>query len=510
MILLCILDGFGLRPDPKDNAVVAARKPNILKLFREWPNRTIEASGLAVGLPEGQMGNSEVGHLNLGAGRVVYQDITRIDVAIKDGSFFTNEALVSSMKETIARGRSIHLLGLVSDGCVHSSLVHLDALIKMAAEFKAPRVYLHAFLDGRDTSPTSGVKYVAQTMEMFKKYGVGSYATLMGRYWGMDRDKRWERVEKAYAAIVFGHGKTSTDPVRAVEESYAAGVTDEFVEPVVFNNNGQDGRLVSGDLALFFNFRADRVRELCHLFEGNQPLTTIKDENGAGGLKVQLVNMTHYDDKLKTPRIAFPAVRLNRIFGEIISEHGLKQLRIAETEKYAHVTYFFNGGEETPFPGEDRQMVLSPKVATYDLQPEMSAAEVAAKVVSAIEGEKYDVIVVNFANCDMVGHTGVFAAAVKAVETVDTCVGQVFGALLKKNGIGILTADHGNVELMVDPENGGPHTAHTTNPVPCLLVNAPKGVGLRSGGRLADLAPTMLELLKIEKPVEMTGKSLLI
>jgi 2,3-bisphosphoglycerate-independent phosphoglycerate mutase len=287
-------------------------------------------------------------------------------------------------------------------------------------------------------------------------------------------------------------------------------VTDEFVEPVVFSGNGQDGRLVSGDLALFFNFRADRVREMNHLFEGNQPLTTIKDENGVGGLKVQLVNMTHYDDKLKTPKIAFPAVRLNRLFGEIISEKGLKQLRIAETEKYAHVTYFFNGGEETPFPGEDRQMVQSPKVATYDLQPEMSAPEVASRVVSAIESEKYDVIIVNFANCDMVGHTGIFSAAVKAVETVDGCVGLVFDALLKKKGTGILTADHGNIELMVDPENGGPHTAHTTNPVPCLLVNAPTGARLRGGGKLADIAPTMLELLKIEKPVEMTGQSLLI
>lgn len=510
MILLCILDGFGFRPAANDNAVVKAKKPNIIKLFRSWPNRTIETSGRAVGLPAGQMGNSEVGHLNLGAGRIVYQDITRIDKAIEDGTFFENEVLNSSMKKAIEGNRAIHLFGLVSDGCVHSSLEHLEALIKIAADLEAPRLFLHAFLDGRDTSPTSGADYIEQTMQMFKKYGRGSIATLMGRYWGMDRDKRWDRVERAYSAIVYGNGKIASDPVAAVKESYAAGVTDEFVEPVVFNHGDLDGKLSSGDLALFFNFRADRVRELNHLFEGNQPLTTIKDESGPEGLKVDLVNMTFYDEKLTTPRIAFPPMRMNHLFGRIIADNGLKQLRIAETEKYAHVTYFFNGGEETPFDGEDRILVPSPKVATYDLQPEMSAPEVADKTVKAIESEKYDVIVLNFANCDMVGHTGVFEAAVKAVQTVDACVGKVFGALLDKNGTAILTADHGNLELMKDPDNGGPHTAHTTNRVPCLLVNGPAGARLRPGGKLADIAPTILEILNIEKPVEMTGESLLL
>jgi len=509
MILLCILDGFGFREKTENNAVIAAKKPNIVGLFRKWPNMPIATSGRAVGLPEGQMGNSEVGHLNLGAGRIVYQDITRIDKAIEDGSFFENEALVSSMKNAIGRDAAIHLFGLVSDGCVHSSMVHLDALIKLAADLKAPRLFLHAFMDGRDTSPTSGAGYIEQVQEMFEKYGLGSIATIMGRYWGMDRDKRWERVEKAYAAIVYGEGKKGSEPVADIKESYADDVTDEFIKPIVYNHGDREGKLSSGDLALFFNFRADRVRELNHLFEGNQPLTTIEDKNGAEGLKVDLVNMTLYDKDLKTPLIAFPPIKMERLLGEIIAENGLKQLRIAETEKYAHVTYFFNGGEETPFEGEDREMIPSPKVATYDLQPEMSAFEVTEKAVEAIDSERYDVIILNFANCDMVGHTGVFDAAVKAVETVDKCVGKVFGTLLDKNGSGILTADHGNLEMMKDPENGGPHTAHTTNKVPCVLVNGPDGKGVREGGKLADIAPTILELLNIEKPIEMTGESLL-
>ena len=510
MFLLCILDGFGLRGIKEGNAILASHHPNIIKLYKDWPNRAIQASGLAVGLPPGQMGNSEVGHLNFGAGRVVYQEITRIDVAIQDGSFFRNPALYGSMKKAVETNAAIHLFGLVSDGCVHSSLVHLEALIKMAADLKAGKLFLHAFLDGRDTPPNSGIGYVAQVQEMFRDYGIGRIATLMGRYWGMDRDKRWERSERAYAAIVYGRGKHGDDPVAAIRESYATGVTDEFVEPVVFNDGGRDGRLQSGDLALFFNFRADRVRQLNHLFEGIQPLTTIPDENGPRGLKVNLVNMTHYDDRLKTPQIAFPPMPMTNLLGGIISEHGLRQLRIAETEKYPHVTYFFNGGQETPFPGEDRIMIPSPKVATYDLKPEMSAPEVTDKVVAAIEAGIYDLIVLNFANCDMVGHSGIFPAAVKAVETVDGCVGRVFEALLRKGGTGILTADHGNVDVMIDPQTGEPFTAHTTNPVPCVLVNGPKKADLRPGGKLADIAPTILEILNIEKPVEMTGISLLL
>lgn len=510
MFLLCILDGFGLRGVKEGNAILASRHPNIINLFKSWPNRAIEASGLAVGLPRGQMGNSEVGHLNFGAGRVVYQEITRIDEAIRDGSFFRNPALAGSMKRAVGAHAAVHLFGLVSDGCVHSSLVHLEALIKMASDLKVEKLFLHAFLDGRDTPPNSGAGYVEQVQAMFEKHAVGRIATLMGRYWGMDRDKRWERSERAYAAIVYGRGKHGEDPVTAVRESYAAGVTDEFVEPVVFNDGDRDGRLRSGDLALFFNFRADRVRQLNHLFAGIQPLTTIPDENGPGGLKVDLVDMTHYDDRLKTAQVAFPPMPMNNLLGGIIAERGLKQLRIAETEKYPHVTYFFNGGEETPFPGEDRIMIPSPKVATYDLQPEMSAPEVTGKVVAAIDSGMYDLIVLNFANCDMVGHTGIFPAAVKAVETVDTCVRRVFETLLKNGGTGILTADHGNVDMMVDPQTGEPFTAHTTNPVPCVLVNGPKQAGLRAGGRLADVAPTILDILKIEKPVEMTGVSLLV
>ncbi|MFH1698973.1 MAG: 2,3-bisphosphoglycerate-independent phosphoglycerate mutase [Candidatus Zixiibacteriota bacterium] len=507
MFLLCILDGFGLRSEKENNAIAAARKPNLDKIFAAWPGEPIDGSGLAVGLPEGQMGNSEVGHLNLGAGRVVYQDITRIDKSIEDGSFFQNEVLVSSIRKTAEAGKAVHLFGLVSDGCVHSSMNHLDALIRMARNLKVPELYLHAFLDGRDTSPTSGAGFVQQALNMFEKYQIGSIATVMGRYWGMDRDKRWERIERAYRAIVLGEGKKVDNPVQAIKDSYVAGVTDEFVKPAVMNDGDNPGKLRSGDLALFFNFRADRVRQLNHVFEGNQTLPTLDTDND---FKVNLVNMTIYDEKLKTPKIAFPPRRMKRLFGEVLAENGLKQLRIAETEKYAHVTYFFNGGNETPYPGEDREMIPSPKVATYDLQPEMSAPEVTSKVIDAIHSDKYEVIILNFANCDMVGHTGIIEAAIKAVETVDGCVGKVFDTLISKGGMGILTADHGNAEMMVDPENGGPHTAHTTNLVPCYLINGPEGTKLRPGGKLADIAPTILQLLNIKKPIEMDGESLLI
>ncbi|MEE9442790.1 MAG: 2,3-bisphosphoglycerate-independent phosphoglycerate mutase [candidate division Zixibacteria bacterium] len=507
MILLCILDGFGLRSEKENNAVAAARKPNLDKIFATWPGEPIDGSGLAVGLPKGQMGNSEVGHLNLGAGRVVYQDITRIDKSIDDGSFFKNEVLVSSIKKTANAGKAVHLIGLVSDGCVHSSMNHLDALIRLARDLNTPELYLHAFLDGRDTSPTSGAGFVQQALDMFEKYQIGSIATIMGRYWGMDRDKRWDRIERAYRAIALGEGKKVDNPIQAIKDSYKAGVTDEFVEPTVLNYDDRGGKVQSGDLALFFNFRADRVRQLNHVFEGNQFLPTLDTDNG---LKVNLVNMTIYDEKLKTPEIAFSPRRMKRLLGELLAENNLKQLRIAETEKYAHVTYFFNGGNETPFPGEDRELIQSPKVATYDLQPEMSALEVTSRVIEAIESDKYEVIVLNFANCDMVGHTGIIEAAVKAVETVDDCVGKVLDTLISKGGMGILTADHGNAEMMVDPENGGPHTAHTTNLVPCHLINGPDGAKLRSGGKLADIAPTMLQLLNIKKPIEMDGESLLI
>ncbi len=510
MFLLCILDGFGLRSETESNAIAAANTPNIDKIMSSCPGEPIDGSGLAAGLPEGQMGNSEVGHLNLGAGRVVYQDVSRIDEAIRNKSFFKNEVLVSSMQEAISAGKAIHLFGLVSDGCVHSSMVHIDALLKMASDLHAPKVFLHAFLDGRDTPPKSGAGYMEQVLEMISRHNIGAVATISGRYWGMDRDKRWERVEKSYKAIVYGEGRPATDPVQAIKDSYAEDITDEFVEPIVFNDGSKEGKLQSGDLALFFNFRADRVRQLCHIFEGNQSLTTIEDKNGPDGLRVNLVNMTSYDEKLKTPKIAFPPISMDKLFGEVISNKGLKQLRIAETEKYAHVTYFFNGGDETPFKNEERMMVPSPKVATYDLQPEMSANEVADKVIGVINKEAFDVIVLNFANCDMVGHTGIFDAAVSAVETVDSCVGRVFEALTQKGGMGIMTADHGNAEMMYDSSTNSPHTAHTTNLVPCKLINGPEDAKMRTGGKLADIAPTILQLLKIEKPVEMDGDSLLL
>lgn len=514
MFLLCILDGFGLRAEQENNAVSLAKTPHIDKLMADWPSTQIDGSGKNVGLPDGQMGNSEVGHLNFGAGRIVFQDISRIDQSISDGSFFENEVLLESMKKAIATKKAIHLFGLVSDGGVHSSLNHLEALIKMASDLRVPKLYLHAFLDGRDTSPTAGAGYIEQVMGMFKKHEGGSIATIMGRFWGMDRDKRWDRVEKAYAAIVYGVGKAgeigiNCDPVADIKASYAADITDEFVEPIVYGQSG-GGRLKSGDLALFFNFRADRVRELNHLFEGNQPLTTIKDKHSPEKLKVDLVNMTFYDEKLSTPKIAFPPNRMPNLFGEIIAQNNLTQLRIAETEKYAHVTYFFNGGLETPFENEERQMVASPRVNTYDLQPEMSSVEVTDKVIAAIKSGRFDVIILNYANCDMVGHTGKLSAAIKAVEAVDTGVGRLFEVLLETGGQAIVTADHGNAEMMVNPVTGGPHTAHTTNLVPCVLVNGPAGRKLSSGGKLADIAPTILDLLNIEKPIEMTGQSLLI
>ena len=497
---LIIMDGFGLSPSQAagDNAIAAARTPNLDKLFAGNPLCRLSASGLDVGLPDGQMGNSEVGHTNIGGGRVVFQDLPRISKSIADGDFFTNPAYCRAMDACIEKGSALHLMGLLSDGGVHSHLTHLFALLKMAKDKGLTRVYIHAFLDGRDVSPTSGADFVAQTVAECAKTGVGEIATVMGRYYAMDRDKRWDRVEQAYDAMVYGESAVSNpDPVAAVKASYAAGVTDEFVEPVVCN---PDGTISDNDSVIFFNFRPDRAREITR---------TLVDPEFDGFTRqlfpVTFICNTEYDATMPNVEVAYPRSTVKNGLGEYLSQMGLTQLRIAETEKYAHVTFFFNGGSETQFPGEDRVLVPSPKVATYDLQPEMSAVEVCDKCVERIESGAYDVIILNFANCDMVGHTGVYDAAVKAVETVDTCVGRVVEATRSMGGIAMITADHGNAEEMRKPD-GSPMTAHTTNLVPFILVGADAKL---HPGRLADIAPTILDIMGLACPPEMDGKSLI-
>jgi len=497
---LIIMDGFGIGGGEAGNAVKTAKTPRLDGFFREFAHTSLSASGLDVGLPDGQMGNSEVGHTNIGGGRVVFQDLPRITRAIKDGSFFQNPAYLHAMDACLKRGSALHLLGLLSDGGVHSHLTHLFALLKMAKDKGLERVYIHAFLDGRDVSPTSGAGFVQQTVDRCRELGVGRIATVMGRYYAMDRDKRWDRVEQAYDAMVYGESPISNpDPVDAVKKSYEKGVTDEFVEPVVCD---ADGSISDNDSVIFFNFRPDRAREITR---------TLVDPEFDGFTRqffpLTYVCNTEYDASMPNVEVAFPRVLVNNGLGEYLSKMGMTQLRIAETEKYAHVTFFFNGGSETVFPGEDRVLVPSPKVATYDLQPEMSAPEVCAKCVERIESGAYDVIILNFANCDMVGHTGVFDAAVKAVETVDECVGKVVDATLKMGGIAMITADHGNAEQMVEPD-GSPMTAHTTNPVPFILCGA--GSELRKDGRLADIAPTMLDVMGLASPQEMDGKTLIV
>ena len=495
------MDGFGLSSDTEGNAIIAASKPNYDRLTSKYPFTQIRSSGVDVGLPDGQMGNSEVGHLNFGAGRVVFQEVTRIDRTIADGSFFKNETLIEQIRAVKERSGKLHLLGLASDGLVHSSLEHLYALLKLCGQMGMNDVIIHAFLDGRDTSPTAGAGYLMDIIENYRKIGVGKLGTVIGRYYAMDRDKRWPRVKKAYDLLVFGEGSKTIDPVKMVEDYYGKGITDEFMEPILVD--GSDGTLAPKDGLIFFNFRADRGRQLGYA------LTEDKFEHfdRRSGPVLPLVTMTLYDVNLKSG-VAFEPMVLNRILGEIVSENGLKQLRTAETEKYPHVTFFFNGGVEQPYKGEDRIMVPSPQVATYDLQPEMSAFEVTDLTVSKIEAGIYDVIVLNLANCDMVGHTGVFEAAKKAVETVDECMGRVVDAVIRAGGVAMITADHGNSEKMFD-SNGGPHTAHTTFPVPFILADDNFSGRLRRGGILADIAPTMLEYLKIPKPDEMTGESLI-
>ena len=495
---LIIMDGFGLGAESSSNAVAVANTPVLDRLFAEYAHTTLSASGLDVGLPEGQMGNSEVGHTNIGGGRVVFQDLPRISLAIKDGTFFDVPAYNKAMDECLAKNTSLHLLGLLSDGGVHSHIDHLFALLEMAKRKGLKKVFVHCFLDGRDVSPTSGKGFVERLQAKCEELGVGRIATVMGRYYAMDRDKRWERVQQAYEAMVYGEGVQNDDPVDAVAQSYADGITDEFVEPVVCD---RDGVVSDNDSVIFFNFRPDRAREITRCF-----VDEAFDGFQREFFPVTFICNTEYDATMPNVTVAWPRKAVQNGLGEYLSSMGMKQLRIAETEKYAHVTFFFNGGVETQYPGEDRVLVASPKVATYDLQPEMSAIEVCDKCVERIESGAYDVIILNFANCDMVGHTGVLEAAIKAVETVDTCVGRVVDATLAMGGIAMVTADHGNAEQMCEPD-GKPMTAHTTNLVPFILCGA--GSELRPG-RLADIAPTILDVMGLACPPEMDGQSLIV
>ena len=499
-LVLMILDGFGIAP-VEGNAIAAANKPNLEKIFAENPHTQIGASGMDVGLPDGQMGNSEVGHTNIGAGRIVYQELTRITKSAQDGDMGKNEALLKAMNNAKENGKALHLMGLLSDGGVHSHNAHLYALLEMAKRMGLEKVFVHCFMDGRDVPPSSGKDYVAELLKKLEEIGVGKVATVMGRYYAMDRDNRWERVEKAYAAMVYSEGEQADCPLCAMQNSYDKEVTDEFVIPTVIRGAEP---ISEGDSVIFYNFRPDRAREITRTLV-DPDFTGF--ERKKGFFPLTYVCMTQYDATMPNVDVAYKPESLTNTFGEYISNKGLTQLRIAETEKYAHVTFFFNGGVEKQYPGEDRILVKSPAVATYDLQPEMSAYEVTDKMVEAVKSGKYDALILNYANCDMVGHTGVFEAAVKAVEAVDTCVGRVVEAVKEMGGCVLLTADHGNADRMVD-DDGTPFTAHTTNPVPFCVINHP--CQLREGGRLADIAPTMLKVLGLPQPDEMTGESIIL
>ena len=505
LAMLMILDGFGINENTDGNAVKLANTPNIDKLMKKYPTTEMYTSGLKVGLPEGQMGNSEVGHTNIGAGRIVYQELTKITKSIEDGDFFAIPEFIEAIENCKKHNSKLHILGLVSDGGVHSHIRHLYGLLEMAKRRDFENVYVHCFLDGRDTPPASGESYIMQLEEKMKEKGVGKIASISGRYYAMDRDKRWDRVKKCYDALVNGEGNKATSATIAIEDSYQKEVFDEFVEPtVICNGDTPIATIQENDSVIFFNFRPDRARQITR---------AIVDPDFDGfetkKLKTYFVCFTNYDETMPNVKIAFKKEPIVNTFGEVISKNGLTQLRIAETEKYAHVTFFFNGGEEKQYPGEDRILVPSPKVATYDLQPEMSAREVTENVVKAINSEKYNAIILNYANPDMVGHTGSLPAAIKAVETIDECVGKVVEAVLAHDGTLIITADHGNCEQMIDYKTGEPHTAHTTNPVPLILVSNNENYKVKSG-KLADLAPTLLEILEIEKPAEMTGESILV
>ena len=506
LVMLVVLDGYGINQLEEGNAIKAAHTPNLDRLMQEFPTSVLHCSGMDVGLPEGQMGNSEVGHTNIGAGRIVYQELTRITKAIKEETFFENETLLKAIDNCKKHGSKLHLYGLLSDGGVHSHNTHLYALLELAKKEGLEDVYVHCFLDGRDVPPQSGREYAQQLVEKMRKIGIGKVATVMGRYYAMDRDNRWERVQKAYDAMVLGKGNSSESAVTAIEKSYNDDVTDEFVMPTVITENGSPVATVDeNDGIIFYNFRPDRAREITrtivdHAFDGFS--------REKGFIPVHYVCFTQYDATMPNVSVAFAPQQLDNTFGEYISEKGYTQLRIAETEKYAHVTFFFNGGVEAVYEGEDRALIDSPKVATYDLQPEMSAYELTEEVLKRVNAKKYDAIVLNYANCDMVGHTGVFDAAVKAVEAVDECIGKVVEAVNAQNGIMLITSDHGNSDQMINYETGGPYTAHTTNVVPLILVGK-QDVTVKKG-RLADLAPTMLDLMQLEKPSEMTGESLIV
>lgn len=505
--VLMILDGYGLNDKTAGNAVAEASTPVMDKLMAECPFVKGNASGLSVGLPDGQMGNSEVGHLNMGAGRIVYQDLTKITKSIQDGDFFENKALLAACKNAKDNGSALHMFGLVSDGGVHSHNEHIYGLLELAKKQGLEKVYVHCFLDGRDTPPSSGKEYVEQLEAKMKEIGAGEVASVMGRYYAMDRDNRWDRVEKAYKALVKGEGETAESGPAGIQASYDAGATDEFVLPTIVVKNGLPvAAIKDGDSVIFFNFRPDRAREITR---------TLCDDHFEGfdrgpRVKTTFVCFTNYDMTIGNKLVAFEKDEITNTFGEFLAKHHKTQARIAETEKYAHVTFFFNGGVEEPNEGEDRILVKSPKVATYDLKPEMSAFEVCDKLVEAVKSDKYDVIIINFANPDMVGHTGVESAAIAAIEAVDECVGRTVDAVKEVNGQMFICADHGNAEQLIDDETGEPFTAHTTNPVPFLLVNADPAYKLREGGCLADIAPTLIELMGMEQPEEMTGKSLLI
>lgn len=499
-VALIIMDGYGINKDTYGNAIAAAKKPNLDRYFAEWPNTIIGASGMDVGLPDGQMGNSEVGHTNMGAGRIVYQELTRITKSIADGEYLNNEAFCAAVENCKQHGGALHLMGLLSSGGVHSHNTHLYGMLELAKKAGLHEVYVHCFMDGRDVPPSSGKEFIEELAAKMAEIGVGKIATISGRYYAMDRDNRWERVVKAYSAMVYGEGVMCDDPVKAMENSYAEGVTDEFVVPVVVDANGI---IKANDSVIFFNFRPDRAREITRTFVDPE-FSGFERKNGM--FPLTYVCFTQYDATMPNVLVAFKPQSLVNTLGEYISSIGKTQLRIAETEKYAHVTFFFNGGVEKQYEGEDRILVNSPKVATYDLQPEMSAYEVTDKLVPAIKSGKYDMIILNYANCDMVGHTGVFEAAVKAVEAVDTCVGKVVDAIKEMGGVALITADHGNADKMV-AEDGSPFTAHTTNPVPFCVVNY--DCELREGGRLADIAPTMLQIMGLEQPEEMDGTSLI-
>ena len=523
-LVLIVLDGWGYAPPSNANAISLARKPEYDKLLAEYPNTLIHTSGRFVGLPDGQMGNSEVGHLNIGAGRVVYMDITRIDLMIENGEFFKHPVLLEAMKRARTDERRLHLCGLLSDGGVHSHQHHLYALLKMAKQNGVERVLIHCFMDGRDTLPESGAGYIEQLQQKMREYGVGRIATVDGRYYAMDRDRKWDRQKKAFDAMVHGKAEASySDPVRGMKESYDRGVTDEFVIPFVCTEaRGEPvGSIRDGDVVLNFNFRADRARQITRCLARESGITAEggRDLPDAGALDkaipreevpkgLHFVCMTEYDAKFKLP-VVVPSERLTNILANVMANLGMRNLRVAETEKYAHVTFFFNGGVEKPFPGEDRVLIQSPKVATYDLQPEMSAKGVAEAVVKAIEDKTFDVVIANFANADMVGHSGKIPPTIKAVETVDACLAQIHAALKRCGGAMLVTADHGNAEQMIDPETGGPQTAHTTNPVPFIYVADDAGrFTLRRDGALQDISPTVLGALGIPQPKEMTGRDL--